>query len=198
MWAPVVARQISKWFSSFCHVFISMWRVISSTVSMINCLKSVHIRHTQHMASRQYTSDTHCTWLADSTCTHHWQLNITSHSDRKTCIVVANVCRQDVWTCFMSGASCVAPPAGRHCTPYRQLHLSLVTARWPGRTPCARCCWTCAVSWRSWSPERTLFLALLTVEGSHFTEQCNIHRNPQHIQITWLNETRQTTITHRL
>jgi hypothetical protein len=40
MWAPVVARQISKPFSSFCHVFISMRGVISSTASMIRCLKS--------------------------------------------------------------------------------------------------------------------------------------------------------------
>jgi len=28
MWAPVVAQQISKWYSSSCHVFISMWGVI--------------------------------------------------------------------------------------------------------------------------------------------------------------------------
>jgi len=40
MWAPVVARQISKQYSSSCHVFISMWGVIRSTVSMIRCLKS--------------------------------------------------------------------------------------------------------------------------------------------------------------
>ena len=39
MWAPVVARQISKRHSSSCHVFISMWGVISSTASMIRCLK---------------------------------------------------------------------------------------------------------------------------------------------------------------
>jgi len=39
-WAPVVARQISKWYSSSCHVFISMWSVISSTASMIRYLKS--------------------------------------------------------------------------------------------------------------------------------------------------------------
>ena len=40
MWAPVVARQISKRYSSSCHVFISIWGVISSTSSMIRCLKS--------------------------------------------------------------------------------------------------------------------------------------------------------------
>ena len=40
MWAPVVARQISKQYSSSCHVFISMWGVISSTASMIHCLRS--------------------------------------------------------------------------------------------------------------------------------------------------------------
>jgi hypothetical protein len=40
MWAPVVARQISKRYSSPCHVFISMWGVISSTASMLRCLKS--------------------------------------------------------------------------------------------------------------------------------------------------------------
>jgi len=40
VWAPVVTRQISKWYSSSCHVFISMWGVISSTASMIRCLKS--------------------------------------------------------------------------------------------------------------------------------------------------------------
>jgi len=39
-WAPVVARQISKRYSSSCHVFSSMWRVISSTASMIRCIKS--------------------------------------------------------------------------------------------------------------------------------------------------------------
>jgi len=40
MWATVVARQISKRYSSSCHVFISMWGVTSSTASMIHCLKS--------------------------------------------------------------------------------------------------------------------------------------------------------------
>ena len=40
VWAPVVARQISKRYSSSCHMFISMWGVISSTASMIHCLKS--------------------------------------------------------------------------------------------------------------------------------------------------------------
>jgi len=40
MWAPVVARQISKQYSSSCHVFSSMWGVISSTASMIRCIKS--------------------------------------------------------------------------------------------------------------------------------------------------------------
>jgi len=42
VWAPVVALQIlhSKRYSSSCHVFSSMWGVISSTASMIRCLKS--------------------------------------------------------------------------------------------------------------------------------------------------------------
>ena len=40
MWAPVVARQISKRYSSSCQVFISMWGVTSSTASLIRCLKS--------------------------------------------------------------------------------------------------------------------------------------------------------------
>ena len=40
MWAPVVVRQISKRYSSSCHLFISMWGVISSTASMIRCLRS--------------------------------------------------------------------------------------------------------------------------------------------------------------
>jgi len=44
MWAPVVARQISKRCSSSCHVFISMWGVISSTASMIRCFKSARSR----------------------------------------------------------------------------------------------------------------------------------------------------------
>jgi len=44
MWAPVVARQISKRYSSSCHVFSSMWGVISSTGSMIRCLKSARSR----------------------------------------------------------------------------------------------------------------------------------------------------------
>jgi hypothetical protein len=43
MWSPVVARQISKRYSSSCHVFISMWGVISSTASMIRCLKKNQI-----------------------------------------------------------------------------------------------------------------------------------------------------------
>jgi hypothetical protein len=49
MWAPVVARQISKWYSGSCHVFISMWGVISSAASMIRlgiCLCSYY-RSTQ-------------------------------------------------------------------------------------------------------------------------------------------------------
>jgi hypothetical protein len=43
MWAPVGARQISKRYSSSCHVFISIqvWGVISSTTSIIRCLKQV-------------------------------------------------------------------------------------------------------------------------------------------------------------
>jgi hypothetical protein len=44
MWTPVVAWQISKQFSSFCHVFISMWCVISSTASIIHCVKSARSR----------------------------------------------------------------------------------------------------------------------------------------------------------
>ena len=44
MWAPVVARQISKRYSSSCHVFISMWGVMSSTASMTRCLKSARSR----------------------------------------------------------------------------------------------------------------------------------------------------------
>jgi hypothetical protein len=40
VWAPVVARQISKQYSSSCHVFISMWAVTRSTTSTIRCLKS--------------------------------------------------------------------------------------------------------------------------------------------------------------
>jgi len=44
MWAPVVTRQISKRYSSSCHVFISMWGVISSTASIIRCLKSTTSR----------------------------------------------------------------------------------------------------------------------------------------------------------
>ena len=38
MWAPVVARQISR------HVFISMWGVIRWSTSMIRCLKSARSR----------------------------------------------------------------------------------------------------------------------------------------------------------
>ena len=45
MWAPVVARQLSKRYSSSCHVFISMWGVISSTASIIRCLKSGRSRN---------------------------------------------------------------------------------------------------------------------------------------------------------
>ena len=44
MWAPVVARQISKRYSGSCHVISSMWAVISSTASTIRCLKSARSR----------------------------------------------------------------------------------------------------------------------------------------------------------
>jgi hypothetical protein len=44
VWAPVVARQIPKRYSSSCHVFISMWGVISSAASMIRCLKKARSR----------------------------------------------------------------------------------------------------------------------------------------------------------
>jgi len=44
MWPPVVARQISKRYSSSCHVFGITWGVISSTASMIRCLKSARSR----------------------------------------------------------------------------------------------------------------------------------------------------------
>jgi len=44
MWAPVVARQISERYWSSCHVFSSTWAVISSTASMIHCLKSARSR----------------------------------------------------------------------------------------------------------------------------------------------------------
>jgi len=44
MWARVVARQISKRYSSSSHVFSSMWGVISSAASMIRCLKSARSR----------------------------------------------------------------------------------------------------------------------------------------------------------
>jgi len=39
MWTPVIAQQVSKRYSSSCHVFTSMWGVISST-ALIRCLKS--------------------------------------------------------------------------------------------------------------------------------------------------------------
>ena len=42
MWAPVVARQISKRYSSSSQVFISMWGVISSTASMSKSLNIVY------------------------------------------------------------------------------------------------------------------------------------------------------------
>jgi len=44
MWAPIVSRQISKRYSSSCHVFISTQAVISSTASMTRCLKSARSR----------------------------------------------------------------------------------------------------------------------------------------------------------
>ena len=44
MLAPVVARHISKRYSTSFHVFISMWGVISSTASIIRCLKSATSR----------------------------------------------------------------------------------------------------------------------------------------------------------
>jgi len=44
MWAPAVARQISKRYSSCCHVFISMWGAIGWTASKIRCVKSARSR----------------------------------------------------------------------------------------------------------------------------------------------------------
>jgi hypothetical protein len=44
VWAAAVARQISKRYSSCCHVFISTWGVISWTASTIRCLKSAKSR----------------------------------------------------------------------------------------------------------------------------------------------------------
>jgi hypothetical protein len=44
LWVTVVARQISKRYSSSCHVFTSMWGVISSTAPMIRCIKSARSR----------------------------------------------------------------------------------------------------------------------------------------------------------
>lgn len=41
------------------------------------------------------------------------------------------------------------------------------------------------------------FLALVTAEGSSFTERCNTYHNPWHVQITWLNETWQTIMTSK-
>ena len=44
MWAPFVAQQISKRYSSSCHMFISKLGVRNSTASMIRCLKSARSR----------------------------------------------------------------------------------------------------------------------------------------------------------
>jgi len=44
MCAPAAARQMSKRYSCSCHVFSSMWAVISSDASTIRCLKSARSR----------------------------------------------------------------------------------------------------------------------------------------------------------
>ena len=78
IWASVVARQISKRYSSSCHVFISMWGVISSTPSMIRCLKSARSRtfllYTTSLRSRSGWFETTYHWSS-------WAYN-TSHADK--------------------------------------------------------------------------------------------------------------------
>jgi len=44
VWAAAVARQISKRYSSSCHVFSSTWAAICSIASTIRCLKSARSR----------------------------------------------------------------------------------------------------------------------------------------------------------
>jgi len=78
MWAPFVARQISKRYSSSCQVFTSMWGVISSAASMIHCLKS----------ARSRTFLLYTTSLNKPPCwfetTYHWSIWAynTSHADK--------------------------------------------------------------------------------------------------------------------
>ena len=59
VWAPFVARQISKRYSSSCHVFINMWGVRNSTASMIRCLKSTRSRTVHSWVSNTSHADKH-------------------------------------------------------------------------------------------------------------------------------------------
>ena len=79
VWAPVVARQISKRYWSSCHVFISMWGVISSTASMIRCLKSARYR-----TFLLYTTSLMTLFTGWFETTYHWSswAYNTSHADK--------------------------------------------------------------------------------------------------------------------
>ena len=100
MWAPVVARQISKRYSSSCNVFISMWGVISSTASIIRCLKSARSR-----TFLLYTTSlrTLCTGQA----TYHWSswTYNTSNAEKHVCsyviIMLAN------WHTYIYTGTCM-------------------------------------------------------------------------------------------
>ena len=81
VWAPVLARQISKQYSSSCHVFIIMWGVISSTASMILCLKSARSR-----TFLLYTTSLRRSgWFETTYHWSRWAYN-TSHADKHLAI----------------------------------------------------------------------------------------------------------------
>jgi hypothetical protein len=67
MWAPVVDRQISKRYSSSCHVFINMRGIISSTAIIIVCLKSAGSQPTLKCTDvHKYLFELLCTRLKTS------------------------------------------------------------------------------------------------------------------------------------
>jgi len=119
---------------------------------------------------------THGTWLADGT---HQTLFLSplafkfvSHCGTNNCIAVEGVCRQDVRTRLMTSASFLALKVGRHCAPYRQTDLSLVTARWPGRTYCVQGVkqnrWTWLEQRPPWQPNFLLHFTCVSAHAIRF------------------------------
>ena len=91
-----------------------------------------------------------------------------SHSGTNNSIAVAGVCKQDVWTSLMSGASFVTQKVGRHRAPYHLTYLSLFTAWWLGRTYCVQGVKTNRRTWlEQWPPWQLDFMLHFTCVSAH-------------------------------